>query len=439
MAIQRVFEQKLKDLQIDIKSDRIVVAVSAGPDSMALLDLLYHSLYYPKDQLVIAHVNHQLRVDSEQELRLLQSYAKDKGLTIENYDWPETLHPDTGIEAAARQMRYQFFQEVQKKEDANYVMTAHHGDDVLETILLKLVRSGDAQEMSSLAAKRPFFEGQLVRPLLNFSKEQLLDYLNSQGIVYITDETNNTDFTMRNRMRHHVIPILRKETPYIVENGQRYQRTVTKLTQAQTTLFELVTTQRQVTTNLYQGEIKDFTKIPTTNWSDYLSYLTMKAFSDKVFLSEQQHKQLKHILIKGGSLTLTNKIQFLVKNDTFFLTYDKLRITPQLIELNKPLLFCEQQYIVSTGKKVEGFECIGVFDVPLDQNLYLGLTPNQSVLLSNDHHQKVKKVFAKVGIPTILKEYFLAIYGSDIYWIQNIYSYNSLSQQSRKLYFFVAK
>ncbi|MGX4763815.1 tRNA lysidine(34) synthetase TilS [Holzapfeliella sp. JNUCC 72] len=437
--LRQAFKENLKSLQIDERLAKIVVAVSAGPDSMALLDLLYHSLYQPKEQLIIAHVNHQLRADSKQELAVLTQYAQEKGLTIENYDWPKKHQPKTGIEAAARNMRYQFLHQVQAKWQADYVMTAHHGNDVLETMMLKLVRSGDAQEMSSLAVKRPFFDGYLVRPLLIFSKKQLVDYLKVQQITYVIDETNHSDFTLRNRIRHHVMPIVEKETNHLIENGQRYQQSVAKLTQAQVRLFELVTTIKPVTTRLYQGKIKDFTKIPDTNWSDYLSYLTTQTFSDKVFLSEQQFKQLKHILIEGGALTITKNIQLLIKNDDFFLMYPPVHCRSKLVGLNQPILFCGQQYLVSEDASFAGYDCLATFDVPLNQTLYLGFTPDQLVLLSNGQHQKVKKVFAKANIPTILKGYYLSIYGSDIYWIQNIYHYNSLPQQSRKLYFFVAK
>ncbi|MEJ6348076.1 tRNA lysidine(34) synthetase TilS [Holzapfeliella sp. He02] len=439
MSIKQRFSQKLNDLQIDTTSAKIVVAVSAGPDSMALLDLLYHSLANPQSQLIVAHVNHQLRPGSDEELQVVQHYATDKGLVVENYDWPVAEHPKTGVEASARIMRYQFMHRLQKKWQASYVMTAHHGDDVAETILLKLIRSGDAQEMASLSEKREFYEGELIRPLLNFSKQQLLTYLVNQQIDYVTDETNATDFTMRNRIRHHVIPKMSDETNHLIENSQRYQQSVTKLTQAQTQLFQLVTTLTQVTAKLYRGKIKDFTKIPKTNWSDYVSYLTMQAFSDKVFLSEQQVKQLKHILTETGRLTLTRDVELLVKENQFFLAHKQPQIESQMIQLNQPVHILGQVYLLSETKKVTGFKFVATFDVPLNEPLYLGLTPNQPVLLSDSRHQKVKKVFAKAGVPTVLKGYYLSIYGSDIYWIQNIYHYNSLAQQSRKLNLFVAK
>lgn len=117
-----------------------LVAASGGPDSMALLDLMRR---LPGGfQLYAAHLDHQLRADSQKESQLLRAYCHKYQLPLYESVWPKSLHPESGLEAAARDYRYNFLFEVARQVKADYLLTAHHGDDLLENILLKLVRSG---------------------------------------------------------------------------------------------------------------------------------------------------------------------------------------------------------------------------------------------------------------------------------------------------------
>ncbi len=110
------------------------------------------------------------------------------------------------------------------------MLTAHHGDDLLENILLKFIRSGNPEEMNSLQAVGQMNGVALVRPFLAYSKQQLLEYDQEYGINYIVDSTNRADETMRNRLRHHVVPLLKKENPALLANALRFSRQMHELT-----------------------------------------------------------------------------------------------------------------------------------------------------------------------------------------------------------------
>ena len=205
MKINDFFE----DNGIELNNKKFLVAASAGPDSMALLDMLQKM----KVRVIAAHFDHQLRSDSKNETKILQEYCKKYDIPLFTAVWAKDEQPAAGIEAAARDARYAFLTQIAKKEKADYLLTAHHGDDLLENILLKFIRSGNPEEMNSLQAVGVMHGVSLLRPLLAYSKQELFEYDRKNGIEFITDSTNNEDETMRNRLRHHVVPLLKKENP----------------------------------------------------------------------------------------------------------------------------------------------------------------------------------------------------------------------------------
>ena len=217
---------KLEDFFIEhklsLENKTLVVAASGGPDSMALIDLLTKLRDKYHFNIVAAHFDHQLRSDSATEIKVLEKYAKNKKIQLINGIWDKKDHPNSGVEAAAREARYHFLSEVVREHHGDYLLTAHHGDDLLENILLKLIRSGNPDEMNSLQAVGKMHEIVLLRPLLAYSKKELLDYNLKNQIDFVEDSTNFEDETMRNRLRHHVIPLLKKESPHLVDNALRF-------------------------------------------------------------------------------------------------------------------------------------------------------------------------------------------------------------------------
>lgn len=113
----------------------------------------------------------------------------------------------------------------------DYLLTAHHGDDLLENILLKLIRSGNPEEMNSLQSVGKMRGITLLRPLLAYSKQELVEYDQKHRINYVVDSTNQEDETMRNRLRHHVIPLLKKENSNLLINALRFSKKMIQLTE----------------------------------------------------------------------------------------------------------------------------------------------------------------------------------------------------------------
>jgi tRNA(Ile)-lysidine synthetase-like protein len=171
-----------------------VVAVSGGVDSMALLHALQKSGRY---DLVIAHLDHGIRVDSAEDRRLVQEVAEAMGLPFE---YKEARLGAGASEAEAREVRYRFLQDVQRKRGARAIVTAHHQDDVLETAIINLLRGSGRKGLTSLASR----DG-VERPLLHAPKQELIAYAKHYRLEWREDSTNrNTDY-LRNYVRHQLL------------------------------------------------------------------------------------------------------------------------------------------------------------------------------------------------------------------------------------------
>lgn len=222
MSLSSEFKRHLERGRFFNKNDTVVVAVSTGVDSMVLLALLQLLPDELRPSIIVAHVNHRLRKQSEEEERFIRRYCEEHQLKLVVRRWPLTKHPQTGIEAAARQMRYRFFAQVMEKEQATILLTAHHQNDLAETMLMKLVRGGQLHQLIGIEEKRPFATGYLERPLLIFSKQRLREYAINNHLQWYEDSTNQELTVSRNRFRHQIIPLLEKENPNLLTSLNNY-------------------------------------------------------------------------------------------------------------------------------------------------------------------------------------------------------------------------
>lgn len=169
---------------------RYVLAVSGGVDSMVLLDMMSR---VPGHELIVAHFDHGIRSESSEDAAFVASVAKRYGVTFETKR--EELGT-TASEALARQKRYDFLKAVAKKHRAQLV-TAHHLDDVVETIAINLKRGTGWRGLAVL-------DSGIIRPLVDTSKQSLLHYAQRNNIEWHEDATNQTDTYLRNRIRHQL-------------------------------------------------------------------------------------------------------------------------------------------------------------------------------------------------------------------------------------------
>lgn len=195
------------------KQDIIVIGCSAGPDSMALVDMLLKIREKYSLSLIVAHVNHNLRAQSVQEEEYLRNYCEKNQIMFECMMITE--YGDDNFHNEARNIRYDFFEKVVYKYHANYLMTAHHGDDLVETVLMRITRGSNLNGYSGFKKVVEKGDYKIVRPLLGYTKQELEDYDKCNHVMYYIDDSNAKDKYTRNRYRKYVLPFLKEEDPNI--------------------------------------------------------------------------------------------------------------------------------------------------------------------------------------------------------------------------------
>lgn len=194
----------------------IVVAVSGGPDSMALLHCLYELSY----TCLVAHVNYGLRgEESDGDENCVRDYCVKRNiffevLNISNDEW--NLY-DGSTQEVARKMRYTWFEQMRARHNASVVLTAHHANDQTETMLYQFIRGGAGKSVYGMPERTGF----IIRPMLAVSKSHVLQYIEEEAIPWRQDSTNDTARYTRNRVRHELMPLVESLNPSIHEAIQQ--------------------------------------------------------------------------------------------------------------------------------------------------------------------------------------------------------------------------
>lgn len=187
---------------------RVVVAVSGGADSLALLHLLLQSGLTPPDQLLVAHFDHNLRDDSGMDADFVAETARKLGVAFDLEIW-RPGNSRANLPARARQARYNFLLRCAHCFGATRVATGHHQNDQAETFIERLLRGSGVTGLAAMGAARPLDEQiTLVRPLLVFSRSEIENWLTGQQQVWREDPSNYNPAFRRNRIRHQVMPRL---------------------------------------------------------------------------------------------------------------------------------------------------------------------------------------------------------------------------------------
>jgi len=196
--------------------DGVVVAVSGGPDSVCLLDILHELGDELGIQLLVAHFDHGLRPgEDEDETRFVESLAMSLNLPFETKRAAESLRQGAAsLEERARNARYRFFDEVKKKYEARKIAVGHNINDQAETVLMRLMRGSGASGLSGI---RPFRDNKIVRPLIELTRGEIESYLRQKGLAFVTDSSNLETRHLRNRIRIELLPQLKRYQPRIVE------------------------------------------------------------------------------------------------------------------------------------------------------------------------------------------------------------------------------
>jgi tRNA(Ile)-lysidine synthase len=182
-------------MRIDIPPGKYVVAVSGGVDSMVLLDILRRN---PEHSLIVAHFNHGIRTDSKDDESLVRSIALKHSLV---YKVGYGKLGKGASEELARKARYKFLEYTRDENSARAIITAHHQDDLIETAFINMLRGSGHRGLVSIKLNT-----KVLRPLLNFPKQELVNYAKEQKLTWREDITNNDETYLRNYIRNKLMP-----------------------------------------------------------------------------------------------------------------------------------------------------------------------------------------------------------------------------------------
>lgn len=231
-------------------SDPIVVAVSGGIDSVVLLHMLKQEGF---EQCVVAHVDHQLRETSAKDAEFVAELADDYGYAFEQKTVNiAELAVGKNVEAVGREQRYGFFQEIAVNCRAEAIVTAHHADDQLETVLMNIVRGCGLDGLTGMSE----WERGLWKPILSMSKKQICEYARNHALLWREDESNQDEQYRRNALRHQIIPALKEMNPNLLQtmkNNLSVWNQAADLLLSQATLFV-----QEHRNGLYQYQLAPF-------------------------------------------------------------------------------------------------------------------------------------------------------------------------------------
>ena len=394
-------EQFLERNVLNWQQESYVLAVSGGVDSMILLEQFFQLQKKYPIIITVVHIHHHLRQESDKEEVMVREFCRKRNLSVEVYHWEEGSSQNSGIEEKARQFRYEKLKESQQKHHASYVVVAHHADDQVETVLMKLTRGSTLEGIAGMKPIRPFGKGYLIRPFLTVDKKVLYEYASMHQILYSEDTTNQSVAYTRNRFRQEIIPLFKKENPKFNQKIQEFTKTL----QEQQELIGTITYQwmEQALVELSNGwswNKDSYLKQPIGLQKVILveiskkigGLLSTKNVSDihKAILSDTS--QLSLNLPKGWIFQKRYQQLFLVKKEVEAIVYKEFRVEK----------FQTEDIVLSKNERVsftkeEGWEMmVSCEDFPLTIRRRKS---GDSLLLRSNQHQSLRRYCINEKIP----------------------------------------
>lgn len=403
-------------------NDVIVVGFSGGPDSVFLVEMLKKLQYFFNFKIYLVHINHLLRgEDADSDENFSFEYAKKNNLEIFIKKIPvKEIAKEIGktLEEVGREERYKFFSEIYEKVGATKIATAHNKDDQIETFLFRLIRGTSLQGLEGIKIKN----NNVIRPISEIYKKDILEYLNKNEIQYKIDKTNFENEFTRNSIRLDLIPFI--EERYNIKFKDK--------------IFSLI------------KEIRENNQNNSLNLSDYTDSENRIILEKTKFLSNFDKKNLLSLFLNKKNIEVnrnkideissliksngTKKIDLdksyrIVKDYTYLYIEDKKEncvINNNVIQVKIPSeqIFDNFKITVSTIENL---------DIPKQKNQYLldaiyndiievrYRKEGDRIFLGEKHSKKIKEIFIDQKIPKDIRDRLpIFLYNNTIFWIYNV-------------------
>ena len=315
------------------KNKNYLLACSFGPDSMALFYLLLKEKY----NFEVAFVNYHLREESDLEEKGIEEFCNTHKIRLHKLSVSEKI--DTNVEKKCRDIRYRFFSEIVKRYELSGVLVAQHMDDHIETFLLQKKRK-ILPNCWGISPKNTIFDVEIIRPLLNYTKEDLLSICRDNNIPYAIDKTNLSDQYARNRIRHEIVERLSREEK---------DELVLKIQKENDSLNTLLS-------SIDQKKINDVSYVLSLDEVTYLYLINICArrLDSSLFISKEQGKTIRKVLEshRPNIFVLIKRGLYVSKqyNEYSFYTSETIGIVSYSVLIDHPQEFeCEYFYLDFRG------------------------------------------------------------------------------------------
>lgn len=225
--VEDIFRETIRKYDLLKKKDKVLLGVSGGPDSICMLQQFFRIKNEYKLQLVCAHFNHALREEADNEEGFIKDRCRELGIKCisEKRDVHKLFKGDS-LEQTARNLRLDFFLKCSRQTKIKKIALAHHKDDLVETILMRLVRGAGLRGLRGFGPKSRFKSITILRPLIELRKKEILNWLKKNKIPYCVDKSNFEDKFFRNRIRLKLLPLLEELNPNIIDNIANIAQTI---------------------------------------------------------------------------------------------------------------------------------------------------------------------------------------------------------------------
>jgi tRNA(Ile)-lysidine synthase len=344
LEMDKVYDFLVKELGLKY-GDTVVVGVSGGPDSMALLHLLVQIRKEADIFIICAHVNHNVRKESENERVFLETYCDNNQITFETMKIED--YGDDNFHNEARTKRYNYFGKVVKKYGANYLFTAHHADDLIETILMRIARGSTLRGYSGFSKIVNMGSYEIVRPLISITKDEILKYNRCNNLPYVEDLSNKEDKYTRNRYRKVILPFLKKEDPNVHEKFLKFSNTLMEYNNFMDRQMYAVIN------DVYKQNIlntEKFMNLDKLIGMKIIYYILEHVYQDDLMLIYDSHAELIYNLIASKK---PNAYIYLPNNIKVVKAYENLTFIKEFIEHNAYEIELINYVNLPNGKNIE--------------------------------------------------------------------------------------
>jgi tRNA(Ile)-lysidine synthase len=297
-------QSKIKSIISEYENQKYLLAVSGGADSMTLAHI-FKDLHL---NFEIAHINYKLRgEDSELDKSVVENFCKNFNINFNLYEISsKDQKPKSSIQVWARELRYKYFQTLQKKKNIDFIVTAHHLNDQLETFIINLSKASGLKGLSGI----PIKENKILRPFLDFTKEEIYAYAEENNIEFREDLSNQKNDYLRNRIRNEITPKLLETNENFLEN---FRKSLDFLHQSKNFIVEkIVETEEKLT--IFNPEHKILSKKKLAQESEFVQFEILKKYG-----FNKLEEIAKIFTAENGSYFLSSHFQLIINRNELIL------------------------------------------------------------------------------------------------------------------------